>query len=239
MTDYESSRWRDRAFADGYTDYADSMIQERRKLIGLMLSFYAHYMGGRARVDALDLGCGDGTLTLELVKCFDNINPTLLDGSEDMLEKSRARLAGVKDASYITASFQDILKGKCKLPEYDFIFSSLAIHHLDTAEKAGIFDIAHNRLRDGGSFLNIDVVLPPSDALEGWYLAFWKDWIDGRKKEFDLNFDGSEIITRYKGNDDNKPDTLDSQLSALKAAGFNDVDCYYKHGIFVVYGGSK
>jgi hypothetical protein len=34
-------------------------------------------------------------------------------------------------------------------------------------------------------------------------------------------------------------DTLGNQLSALEAAGFADVDCYYKNGIFAAFGGRK
>lgn len=48
-----------------------------------------------------------------------------------------------------------------------------------------------------------------------------------------------DIIQRYKDNRDNKPDTLDKQLKALKSVGFKDVDCYYKYGIFTMYGGRK
>jgi len=48
-----------------------------------------------------------------------------------------------------------------------------------------------------------------------------------------------DIIQRYKDNRDNKPDTLDEQLNALKSVGFKDVDCYYKYGIFTMYGGRK
>ncbi len=57
-------------------------------------------------------------------------------------------------------------------------------------------------------FLNIDVVLAPSDALEQWYLSLWKQWIRERK-----SFSGVEgvhfddIPRRYKDNTDNKPDT--------------------------------
>jgi tRNA (cmo5U34)-methyltransferase len=35
----------------------------------------------------------------------------------------------------------------------------------------------------------------------------------------------------------NKPDTLEDQLEALSETGFRDVDCYYKNGIFAVFGG--
>lgn len=91
-----------------------------------------------------------------------------------------------------------------------------------------------------GYFLNIDVVLAFSDALEQWYLLLWRQWIDERKSF--LGIDGShydDIARRYKDNTDNKPDTLDVQLNALQTIGFKDVDCFYKYGIFTMYGGKK
>ena len=49
----------------------------------------------------------------------------------------------------------------------------------------------------------------------------------------------SDIIRRYKGLEENKPDTLDDQLNTLRNFGFKDVDCFYKYGIFSMYGGMK
>lgn len=238
MTDYGSSRWADRAFAEGYADRADSIIFERRKLIGILKSFYGHYYGERERVAVLDLGCGDGTLTQELVDEFGNVVPTLMDGSTDMLSKSELGLGSCPGASFVHASFQDVLSGAASLPEADFVFSSLAIHHLDAPEKAALFRRIHARLADGGHFLNIDVVLPP-EGVEGWYLAVWRDWIEERRQLLESPDDGADIPAQYKGNADNKPDTLESQLVMLRKAGFRDVDCYFKHGIFAVYGGRK
>ena len=49
-----------------------------------------------------------------------------------------------------------------------------------------------------------------------------------------------DLIRRYKDpSSTNKPDTLGDQLKALESAGFTDVDCYFKNGIFVVFGGQK
>jgi tRNA (cmo5U34)-methyltransferase len=88
--------------------------------------------------------------------------------------------------------------------------------------------------------VNIDCVLAPSETLEQLYLSIWKEWIDEKKKSLGINgnyFD--DIIRRYKDNKDNKPDTLEDQLNALKATGFKEVDCYYKYGIFAMFGGRK
>ncbi len=239
MTDYDSSRWADKEFAEGYADNADNIIHERRRLIAVLKSFFGNFLHGWGQVRVLDLGCGDGTLTRELTDGYPGIKPTLVDGSKDMLAKAAERLGPFKGAEFVLASFQDMLSGGVTLQKFDFIFSSLAIHHLDTGEKAALFRYIREHLVDGGYFLNIDVVLPPTDALEKWYLGIWRDWMDERRKLLSLDGIGEGMIKQYKGNEDNKPDTLESQLAALTEAGFKDVDCYYKFGIFAIFGGMR
>jgi tRNA (cmo5U34)-methyltransferase len=108
------------------------------------------------------------------------------------------------------------------------------------AEKAALFIKVHSLLNPGGHFVNIDVVLAPSETMEQWYLTLWKEWINEKKRSLGITgnqFDG--IIQQYKEAEENKPDTLHDQLNALRDAGFKDVDCYYKYGIFTIFGGRK
>jgi len=105
----------------------------------------------------------------------------LIDGSEDMLSKAKDRLKDFKNIHFIQASFQEILNKNIALQRYDFIVSSLAIHHLIMEKKTALFGTIYNHLNVGGYFLNMDVILAPSDALERWYLILWKQWIDERK----------------------------------------------------------
>lgn len=46
-------------------------------------------------------------------------------------------------------------------------------------------------------------------------------------------------MNRYKGNPDNVPDSLASQMQALENIGFQQVDCYFKYGIFSLFGGKR
>ncbi len=112
--------------------------------------------------------------------------------------------------------------------------------HLAMDEKRRLFKAVYSHLEREGFFLNIDIVLAPTENLEHWYLALWKEWIKERKTALGIEGSGYEdIVQRYKDNTDNKPDTLDDQLIALKSVGFSNVDCYYKYGIFAMYGGRK
>jgi tRNA (cmo5U34)-methyltransferase len=241
MSDFRKSAWADNEFAANYLDKADIYIVERRKMFWLVSSLFTHFLGKERNVKLLDLGCGDGILTEELFKVRNDISATLTDGNEGMLKKAEERLVRFKSVHVIKAAFQDILDGVVELGNYDFCVSSMAIHHLEMAEKSVLFRYIASHLNSGGHFVNIDVVCPPSEELEGWYFALWKDWMEHMMNRSNIKDEVPEdIMRRYKDPSSmNKPDTLENQLKALEKAGFMDVDCYFKNGIFAVFGGKK
>jgi len=238
MSDFEDSRWSDSRFAQEYRDQADAYVPERRRLIEMAQSLYRHLVKGNQPRRILDLGCGDGLMVQELFKVDDGIDATLIDGSQEMLQAAGNRLARFEKKHLVNASFHDLLK-QDPLPEtFIFVLSSLAIHHLVMAEKEALFEYIYRHLEPGGFFLNIDVVLSPTDDLEQWYLMLWQEWIDTHA----ANSGKASLLTvpqQYKDNKDNVPDPLLPQLQALERIGFKNVDCYYKYGIFVLFGGSK
>lgn len=240
MSEFGNTRWANAEFSREYRDNADIFIVERRRMIEIMMSCYRYFIGGNGKKSILDLGCGDGILTHSLLKYDETISATLIDASEDMLVKAGERLQDYKDTVYIRASFQEIMSRDIIRDRYDFIMSSLAIHHLTTNEKQMFFKNIYSHLRSGGHFLNIDVILPPTDTLENWYLQLWNEWMEERKGLLGIDRDlFNDITRRYKEYDENKPDSLEFQLNALRDIGFTEVDCYYKYGVFAVYGGRK
>lgn len=74
-----------------------------------------------------------------------------------------------------------------------------------------------------------------------WYFAIWRDWLGHMMDRYNVTDEAPEdLIKRYKDPSSmNKPDTLNNQLNALEEAGFLDVDCYFKNGIFAVFGGKR
>jgi tRNA (cmo5U34)-methyltransferase len=240
MTAFSDSNWAKADFAREYRDGAEIFVIERRRLFAILQSFYRYFMKeGRTRT-MLDLGCGDGIVSQQILEEDKSVSATLLDGSEDMLKNARARLSRFENVQYVHGSFQDLLNKNIFKQSFDFAVSSPAIHHLKMNEKRRLFERIYSALNPGGFFVNIDVVLAPSDVLDRWYMSLWKEWITETKSTLRIKGDYYEdIILRYKDNKDNKPDTLDDQLNALKAIGYTDVDCFYKYGIFTMYGGRK
>jgi tRNA (cmo5U34)-methyltransferase len=240
MTEFNKTNWARPEFSQQYRDNADIYIVERRRLLEIMRSFYRFIVASDKRNKVLDLGCGDGIIAHNLLEMDDTISATLIDPSEDMLSRAKERLLGFGNISFVRTSFQDILKHDILQYDFDFIVSSLAIHHLTMAEKKALFRIIYTHLHPGGYFMNIDVILAPADNLEEWYMQLWHEWMDERKAALGLERDLFDDITkRYKALEENKPDTLKAQLNALQDAGFQEVDCYYKYGVFAVFGGKK
>lgn len=240
MTNFNNTNWSKPEFSRQYRDNADIYIVERRRMFDILKSFYRHFLKGKGKCNVLDLGCGDGILTRELFSIDDSISATLIDGSADMLEKAKERLSGFRTIRFIRSSFQDILDNTVIHEKFDLAFSSLAIHHLTLSEKRLLFGKIYSFLNDGGCFTNIDVILAPVPDLEGWYMELWQEWMDEKKASLGMGKDMfGDIIKRYRELDENKPDTLDDQLNALKATGFRYVDCFYKYGIFSMFGGWK
>jgi tRNA (cmo5U34)-methyltransferase len=240
MTKFRKTRWAEADFSRNYVESADIVIVERQRSHAIMKSFYRHHFMGGGGKEVLDLGCGDGILTDALMQTDSTLSATLIDGSEEMLRKAAQRLKDRGDVRFLKASFQDLLEGHDLRGTFDFIVSSLAIHHLDLKGKRELFRWIYSHLKDEGHFLNIDVVLAPDDALEAWYMALWQEWITEKKAEAGIEGEVyDDTMRRYKDNRDNTPDPLWAQLEALKTLGFKDVDCYYKYGIFTIYGGRK
>ena len=247
MSEFEKSEWAEAEHAKEFMENADIYILERKRLFSILRSFYRYFLMDnefKGPVKVLDLGCGDGALTLELLKEDNQINATLVDGSLEMLENAGNNLKNYGGMDFVHKTFQDLLEDQLNekdraLDSFNLVVSSLAIHHIHFEEKKSLFQYIYDHLEFGGFFLNIETIKAPTDELESWYRVLWSEWISENQEKLNANKSFQYLPEQYKDNPDNNPDKLEDQLDALKSAGFSQVDCYYKYGIFSIYGGMK
>lgn len=235
MTEYERSEWIDKDNVREFVENSDNFLVERKRQFKILASFYSHFLKNKGSKRIMDLGCGDGRVTAELLKFNEPSEFFLVDGSSEMLKTAKTYLGQADNIHYINKTFQDLIKDD-SIGDFDLIVSSLAIHHLSSEEKNSLFKYIYNHLKEGGFFLNLEVVLSPTSQLEDWYLVLWKEWIVEKGAD---SSDFQNIPLKYKKNPDNNPDTLDKQLNMLKKIGFKNVDCHYKYGIFSIYSGER
>lgn len=241
MSKFEESEWKKQESAQEFIQNADYYILERKRSLKIMKSIYKHFLLNKSKyrpLKVMDIGCGDGILIGELLKVDENLEGTLIDGSPNMLQKAKERLKSYPQMKYIQKTFQELVKIDLN-NNFNLVISSLAIHHLSLAQKESLFKYIYNHLHERGFFLNIDTVKAPSINLENWYLMLWKEWILEKEAGNEVIRSFSHIPDQYKNNPDNHPDTLKKQMNLLESIGFKNVDCYYKYGIFALFGGEK
>lgn len=216
---------------------ADATIYDRSRcqLIPCFDDFYgvAVEQATHERADALqvlDLGAGTGLLSAFFADAFPNARFTLVDAAAEMLDRARERFA--RDAGRFRCLTLDYATES--LPgAFDLVISCLSIHHLRDVEKAGLFGRIHEALRSGGAFINADQVLGETPAVDARNRAAWLAGVHR------LGVSPSDLHAAQQRMTHDRPATLADQLGWLTDAGFCEVNCAYKNGMFVVYSGRR
>ncbi len=199
MTQFEQSEWKNKKSALEFIENADHYIVGRRRLLEIMKQVYHHFILGKTKrpVQIMDIGCGDGILTQEILKIDTHIEATLIDGSSKMIEQAKIRLKTYNHLNFIKCTFQELIENDLN-NTYNFVVSSLAIHHLSMRQKESLFKYIYDHLDENGLFLNIDTVKAPSYDLEEFYLELWREWITEKEVEYKPETSYMHIPDRYK-----------------------------------------
>jgi tRNA (cmo5U34)-methyltransferase len=99
----------------------------------------------------LDVGCGAGNYTLKLLEHLPNLDATLIDLSQPMLDRARERV-GRATAGRITTIRGDIREVELPDEQFDIVLAAAVMHHMRVeAEWRNVFAAFHRALRPGGS----------------------------------------------------------------------------------------
>lgn len=178
----------------------------------------------------LDLGAGTGLYSGMVQAVFPRAEFTLVDLAVEMLEKAKSRFTSMGKSPRILIA--DYIEADLGGP-YDLAISALSIHHLSDSDKQRLYQRIYNVLNPGGMFVNADQVLGKTPELEKLYRQNWLDSVRA------LGISDEDLDAALKRMEYDRMATLDIQLSWLEAAGFQDVDCWYKNFSFAVFGGRR
>jgi tRNA (cmo5U34)-methyltransferase len=194
----------------------------------------------------LELACGSGYLAGALLERFPRCRVTGLDGSEVMLQAARRELARFGDR--FRAEKFDLFETNWRHPApfYQAVLSSLALHHLDDAQKAALFGDVFRMLHPGGAFLIADILRPAGELARRYAADAYDDIvrkqaleIDGDLRAFE-QFGGEQWnLFRYPDDPTDKPSTIIDQCRWLEQAGFQSVDVFWMQAGHAVFGGYR
>jgi tRNA (cmo5U34)-methyltransferase len=214
----------------------DSRRAERFQMLCDLLPFPTE-----ATVTILDVGAGYGPLSEFILERFPNATCLAQDGSEPMLKRARALLVGYGARFNIHQS--DLFETNW-LPQpsvsFDAVVSSSCLHNLrNFARISEIYRDVREHLEPGGVFLNLDLLNAPTSELQQRYLAVA---LARRQRQGEAGEAVGAMVRRTdqqaaNGGTGPFPATLEQHLTALRAAGFNQVDCFWKDLQRALYGG--
>ncbi|HEY4723056.1 MAG TPA: hypothetical protein VII92_14480, partial [Anaerolineae bacterium] len=125
------------------------------------------------------------------------------------------------------------------------VVSSLAIHHLDGAQKRELYSDLYQTLASGGALIIADIIQPAHALGVQAAARAWDETVrqaalavDGVDTAFEV-FQRDQWNIYHYPNPMDKPSGLYEQLRWLEAAGFSDVDVHWLKAGHAIYGGRK
>jgi len=221
--------------AETFDRSARSYDASRRMLVPCFDGFYGSALdalpGDRTRtLHVLDLGAGTGLLSMLVAAEYPRARFTLVDVAPGMLEIARERFAAQAERfAFLLGDLAGV-----ELPsDLDCAISALAIHHLPAFEKAALSRRVFAALRPGGVFVNAEQVAGETEQEDAANHRTWRE--EARAlgaSEEDLALAGERMS-------EDQPSTVPEQLAWLSEAGFEEVACRFRHGMFAVLAGRK
>ena len=182
--------------------------------------------------EILDIGCGAGNQTLNLLRVFPDADCTLLDISPAMLDRARERVGAVTGkVAWIEGDIRtaELPKGK-----FDLAVAAAVLHHLrDEDDWKRTFAKIHSLLKPGGVLLVSDLICHANPKIE----ANFKVRQEAFLREALGDAEAERIMQSIADSD--TPSPLEFQFGCLRETGFREVALLHKNLVFAAYYAQK
>ncbi|WP_269226803.1 class I SAM-dependent methyltransferase [Flavobacterium eburneipallidum] len=181
----------------------------------------------------LDLGCGAGNYSLKMLSKVPNLDCTLVDLSQNMLDKAYQRV------SEVTSGKIEIIQGDIReidllTNHFDIILAGAVLHHLrEGSDWEFVFQKLFNSLKFGGCLMISDLIFQENLAVNELVWERYGDYLTqvGGKEYQQKVFDYIEK--------EDTPRSMTFQLDLMKKVGFSSTEILHKNSCFGAFGGIK
>jgi SAM-dependent methyltransferase len=139
------------AYVHGYSESEARRLHDQASTLADLLHDGTHYRPGRR---VLEVGCGTGAQTVQLLTRSPAIRLTCVDVSAGSLEYARARVAAEVPGAEVSWLQADLFNLPLADAGFDQLFVCFVLEHL--ADPAGALRSLHRLLRPGGTITVIE-----------------------------------------------------------------------------------
>ncbi|MDH5397723.1 MAG: class I SAM-dependent methyltransferase [Cyclobacteriaceae bacterium] len=181
----------------------------------------------------LDVGCGAGNYSIQMLSKIPNLNCTLVDLSKPMLNKAFERVSAqtTKNVEIIQG---DIREAVLKENHFHIILAGAVLHHLRADQDwENTFKKLFKLLKPGGCLMISDLITQDTEPLNDYTWERYGEYLEelGGK-------DYREKVLAYVAKEDS-PRSMNYQLDLMKKVGFKSVEILHKNMCFGAFGGIK
>ena len=181
----------------------------------------------------LDLGCGAGNYTLKMLSKLADLDCTLIDLSQNMLDKAKERVSAETrgNVATIQGDIRDIELSKNR---FDIILAGAVLHHLrEDSDWEMVFQKLYDSLTPGGCFLISDLLVQDHAEVNQIVWKMYANYLIGLGGE-----EYQQKVFDYIEKEDT-PRSMSYQLDLMKKVGFSSVEILHKNACFGAFGGIK
>jgi tRNA (cmo5U34)-methyltransferase len=240
--------WESTDYAAFWVADAEARDPERIEQLRLLANLIPQPHDAPIRV--LDLGAGYGIVTNEVLAVFPNARVTLFDLSQAMLDHARPRLAAHASqldwaiGDLTTPAWVNALRGP-----YDAVVSAAVLHNLGRGPRiAQIYGELAGLLGPGGAFICYDHLSAGGPLMQRQFASLRGPRPPGNDVArlpaqaaaghgHDHDGSAAAVATREALAPLRFPGGIEEHLEWLRAAGFAEVDCFWKTLHQALYGG--
>lgn len=146
------------------TPFYDALIEGPMSAMRMRKDLLAQ-LGDLSGKSILDVGCGTGSFAIMMQQTYPEAHISGLDGDPQILEIARRKAERLG----LVIEYSEAMSYAMPFPDgsFDFVVTSLMLHHLDRDAKEGTAHEMYRVLKPGGTLLGMDFAEPRSGLGRG------------------------------------------------------------------------
>lgn len=193
-------------------------------------------------IRALDLGIGTGYFTEHLMRRYPDSHIIAIDGARAMVDLANARLGPLAEKVEMRiGDFRNLKNLVSGSETFDIVYSSYALHHLNSSDKESVVRQSLERLNQDGWFLNADIIVAETPQTEQRFQELRVRGIVERAQGRNPRFCDPKTVRTFlddlEKRDGDQPQTLREDLEILKRAGIRNASAFWLEYREAVCGG--